>query len=122
MNATLQAQRAYASGTAPLRTPRNIEYDAVARVTHKLKRAWAERDKSFAALAQALEQNRKLWQIFASDVASENNGLPPDVRAQIFYLAEFTFAHTRKVLARHESVLDLVEINTAIMRGLKPGE
>lgn len=122
MNATLRAQRAYAPGNAPLRTPKSIEYDAIAKVTSGLKRADQAKDTDFPGLAQALEQNRKLWQIFAGEVASDKNTLPQGLRAQIFYLAEFTFAHTRKVLSRQEDASALVDINTAIMRGLKPGE
>lgn len=120
MNASLRAHRAYAAGATPVRTPKSIEYDAVAHVTRKLRNAQAMGDSGFPALAAALEQNRKLWQIFAMEVASGDNGLPQTLRAQIFYLAEFTFAHTRKVLARTEPVTDLIDVNTAILRGLKP--
>lgn len=121
MNATLQAQRAYAPATAPLRTPKSLEYDAIARVTHRLKQAQERMGQDFPGLVGALEHNRKLWQIFATEVASDHNGLPQALRAQIFYLAEFTFAHTRQVLGRKADASDLIEINTAIMRGLKSG-
>ena len=120
MNASLRAHRAYAADATPVRTPKSIEYEAVAHVTRKLTKAQALGDTGFPALAAALEQNRKLWQIFAMEVASRDNGLPQNLRAQIFYLAEFTFAHTRKVLARKENVTELIEVNTAILRGLKP--
>lgn len=121
MNATLRAQSAYAAGAAPTRTAKSLEYETIARITHKLKVTAATREADFAAFAVALNDNRRLWRIFASDVSSDANGLPETLRAQIFSLAEFTFAHTRKVLARTEDITDLVEINTAIMRGLNPG-
>ena len=120
MNATLQAQRAYAPATAPLRTPKSLEYNAIARVTHKLKQGQDRMGQDFPSLVRALEQNRKLWQIFATEVASDQNGLPQALRAQIFSLAEFTFAHTRQVLNRKTDASDLIEINTAIMRGTSP--
>lgn len=121
MNAALQAKRAYAPATAPLRTPKSLEYDAIAHVTHRLKHAHDRKEYDFPGLVAALEQNRKLWQIFATEVASDGNRLPQALRAQIFYLAEFTFAHTRHVLGRKADASDLIEINTAIMRGLKSG-
>ena len=46
--------------------------------------------------------------------------LPDDLRARIFYLAEFTDQHTRKVLNGRDTAGPLIEINTAIMRGLRP--
>jgi flagellar protein FlaF len=44
------------------------------------------------------------------------------LRARIFYLAEFTRAHTRKVLRRTAGPDALVEINLAVMRGLRASE
>ena len=122
MNASLQAQRAYAPEMAALRTPRSLEYDAIAHVTRRMKQAQSKGDQDFPGLVAALEKNRKLWQIFATEVASQKNGLAPALRAQVFFLAEFTFAHTREVLKRRTDITDLIEVNTAIMRGLKSGE
>ncbi len=119
MNALQMAKTAYATNKAPIRTPRGIEYEAFARVTHRLKSA-AERGKpGFPDLAQALHLNRQLWSILAADVAEKDNGLPQELRARIFYLAEFTIDHSRKVLRGDETVEALVEVNTAIMRGLR---
>ncbi|SFT96306.1 flagellar protein FlaF [Sedimentitalea nanhaiensis] len=73
----------------------------------------------FTSLAEALHDNRKLWNIFAIDVADPGNSLPKDLKARLFYLAEFTNHHTSKVLARQASVEPLLEVNTAIMRGLR---
>jgi flagellar protein FlaF len=72
-------------------------------------------------LAEALYDNRKLWGIFATDVADPGNPLPKDLKARLFYLAEFTNHHTSKVLAREASVEPLIDINTAILRGLRSG-
>ena len=41
MTAQILARAAYASPAAPTRTARSIEYDAFARVTHRLKTAIA---------------------------------------------------------------------------------
>ncbi|MBV1926144.1 MAG: flagellar biosynthesis regulator FlaF [Rhodobacteraceae bacterium] len=121
MNAISQAQRAYSTASSPIRTTRGTEYDAIARITYKLKTAAAKGPDGFAALVDAMQSNNKMWQIFAIDVADRNNALPKELKAQIFYLAEFTRQHTSKVLARREDVAPLLEINLAILRGLRTG-
>lgn len=118
MNATSLAHTSYAATSAPTRTAKSLEYEVVARVTRNLASAWSKRDTDFPGLVKALNENRMLWQIFATDVSSNQNKLPPSIRAELFYLAEFTFAHTRRALARKDGVADLVEINKAILRGL----
>ena len=103
----------------PIRTTRGTEHEAFARITSRLRAGSRAGKAGFAALAAALHDNRKLWTILASDVAEADNGLAPQLRAQIFYLAEFTFQHTSKVLAGKATPDMLVEINTAVMNGLR---
>ena len=120
MNAVALAKTAYnSSSRAPLRTSRGTEYEAFAKVTHQLGRA---QTSNFADLAAALHENRRLWTLLAADVAGEGNGLPDDLRARVFYLAEFTADHSRKVLSDGADAAVLVEINTAVMRGLRQSE
>jgi flagellar protein FlaF len=98
-----------------------MEYETVAHVTRKMIVA-ARRGKSgFPELAQALTDNNKLWRIFAMDLASADNPLPQDLKNDLSDLAKFTSQHTSKVLQRKAHVGPLVEINTAIMRGLRSG-
>lgn len=118
MNSLLQAQSAYRSQIRATGTWRGIEYDAFARITHRLKVAGSHAPRGFAELAAALHANRQLWSILAADVAGSGNRLPPELRAQIMYLAEFTRLHSGKVLRNSAPVDPLVDINTAIMRGL----
>jgi flagellar protein FlaF len=113
------ARTAYASSANPIRTPRGTEYEAFARITARLKAAGTAGSAGFAALVQALHDNRSLWTLLAADVAEADNGLTPDLRARIFYLAEFTFQHTSKVLAGEAGAEVLVEINSAVMGGLR---
>lgn len=120
MNVQLTAQRAYAQNSAPVRTPRGIEYDAFARITHRLKSA--SEAGQIAPLATALHDNRRLWTLLATQVAEAENELSADLRARIFYLAEFTNQHSRKVLRGQASPIALIDINTAIMRGLRQQE
>lgn len=121
MNAQSQAMRAYSAASAPTRTPRNMEYDAVARITHRLRSEALKGAEGFPNLVKALHDNKKLWNIFAVDVADSDNQLPRELKAQIFYLAEFTSQHTSKVLTRQADVAPLLEINSAILQGLHSG-
>lgn len=121
MNALSQAQSAYVAALTPTRTARGTEYEAVARITTRMRSASEKGADGFVALAEALHENRKLWNIFAVDVADPGNPLPKDLKARLFYLAEFTNQHTSMVLARQESVQPLLEINAAILRGLRSG-
>lgn len=117
MNASTLAHRGYAPAAAPLKSARKAEYDVIARITSRL--AAAMQAKDFNKLIHAMHENRTLWRKLAMDVADPENLLPDDLRARLIYLAEFTEQHTRKALRREVSVTPLVEINTAILRGLK---
>ena len=117
MNATSLAQSAYSSFSAPVRTSRATEHDVFARVTRRLRQADAK--GNFPDYVQALHDNRQLWTLLAVDVADAGNTLPQALRAQIFYLAEFTQAQTTKVLAGTAEVQALIDINTAVMSGLR---
>lgn len=77
------------------------------------------KNKDYPSLASALHENNRLWMAFAIDVANPDNLLPDDLRARIVYLADFTRQHTHKVLQKNETAVPLIEINAAIMRGLK---
>ena len=117
MNAHILAKTAYSAPQTALRTPRRIEYDLFAKITARLSNAGREKHH-FPALVSALHDNRRLWTALAADVSMTGNSLPEALRAQLFYLAEFTQVHSRKVLAGQDTVDALVEVNTAVMRGL----
>lgn len=113
------ALRAYAEAAAPTRTPRGTEYDVMARITHRLIAAARKGRAGFAELSRAIHDNRQMWTILATDVADSKNALPAELRARVFYLAEFTQTHSSKVLKREATVAPLIEINSAVMRGLR---
>lgn len=119
MNALTYPKSGYASDTNALRPLRKIEYDTLARVSRRLTSAWANRKMDFPALATALNENLILWRVFAVDVAEESNPLPASLRAQLFYLYEFVDQHTSRVLANEGAVEVLVDINMAVMKGLR---
>jgi flagellar protein FlaF len=116
---SLNARAIYGSPEAPQKTPRAIEYDLLARVTQQLATAWATRRQNYPALMTALDDNLRLWTTLAADVAEPSNGLPAPLRAQLFYLYEFAAQHSRAVREKDASVEVLIDINTAVMRGLR---
>jgi flagellar biosynthesis activator protein FlaF len=109
----------YGRPEAPQKTTRALEYDLLARITQRLSVAWAARQQNYSALMTALDDNLRLWSTLAADVAEPGNGLPAKLRAQLFYLYEFSDQHSRAVRAGDASVEVLVDINTAVMRGLR---
>ena len=119
MNATTLAKTAYSAPGMPTRTPRGTEYELFARITHRLRAAQALGGPGFSTLARALHENRQLWTTLAADVANPENRLPPTLRARLFYLSEFTTKHTSRVLAGEATAEVLIDINTAVMRGLR---
>ena len=120
MNAhAFAARNTYARPEAPQKTPRSLEYELLARITQRLSRAATTRRENYPGLIAALDENLRLWSTLASDVADSGNSLPSKLRAQLFYLYEFTNLHSRAVRADKGSVEVLVDINTAVMRGLR---
>ena len=118
MNVIEQARQAYAPAKSPLRTGRSAELQLFSETTARLRTAATTPLSNFGALAKALHDNRTLWTHLAAEVADDENGLPQDLRARLFYLAEFTSFHSRKVLRGEADVTPLIEVNTAVMRGL----
>lgn len=115
------ARNGYAAANAPTRSYKSIEYDILAQITRRLKAAADKGPAGFSALALALHDNKRLWNVFAQDVADPDNKLPDALRARLFYLAEFTHQHTTAVLRRRAQVAPLIDINMAILRGLRGG-
>ena len=116
------ARTAYTNSAVPIRTHQGNEYDAFARITRRMKEAATRGKPGFNALVTAIHENRRLWTILAGDVADDGNTLHEQLRAQIFYLAEFTGQHSAKVLSGKAGVEILIEINMAVMRGLRQQE
>lgn len=119
MNIAALAKSTYSDAQAPIKTERSTEYQVFAQITYRLSKAKDVGFNGYKDLVSALHDNSRLWTILAADVAESDNGLPKSLRAQIFYLAEFTELHTRKILAREATPEALIDVNTAIMRGLR---
>jgi len=121
MSYAAHARTSYGHANAQaIKTPRDIEYDVMARITGRIQSNLPKAgERVSAALTEALNENRRLWSSFAIDLAQSTNGLPADLRARLFYLAEFTMKHTSQVILGHAAAGVLVDINMAVMRGLR---
>ncbi|MCL4122801.1 UNVERIFIED_CONTAM: hypothetical protein GTU68_054964, partial [Idotea baltica] len=98
------------------------EHHLFSEVTTRLRITADRLPSNYVAFAEAIHANRAVWTHLAAQVADDDNALSEDLRARIFYLSEFTAFHSRKVLKGEADVAPLIEINTAIMRGLCPRE
>lgn len=110
---------AYEKPDMSLRPMRNIEYEALAKVSKKLSHAWQHKQTDFSAFVTALHENLSLWRLLASDVANNDNVLPAALRAKLFYLFEFVKKQTHLAMRNVSGVEVLLDINTAVMRGLR---
>ena len=108
-----------ATTPAPVRTERGTEYALFAQVTARLKAVDETDLASFPALAKAVADNQRLWGALAEDLMGDANALPVPLRAQLISLAEFVRRHSLAVLGGRAKVAPLIDINTAIMKGLR---
>lgn len=122
MNAAERAREGYGQSSTPIKSARAAEYDTIARISHRLREAALKKDHDFPGFVAALSDNSRLWNTLALDVAQDENGLPKDLRARIFWLAEFTTHETRRILQEEAEVGILIEINAAILQGLQQRE
>ncbi len=111
--------RGYAENAGSTRHLRRMEYDAFARVTSALREKAMSSRKDFAGYVDALHLNQKLWTALVVDLSDARNPLPEELKGSLIYLAEFTRQHTSKIFRENASVMPLLEINMAVMRGLK---
>lgn len=116
MNAvTPLSQNGY--GTPAVRTARDSEYDVFSRITCMLRQATETRDRR--AMIEAVHKNNELWTILSTDLADPGNALPDQVKAGLLSLAAFSFRHGHAVMAGKANAAGLININMAIMKGLR---
>lgn len=116
------ANSAYNTSVRSIGSERGLEYQVFSQVTRDLAALRNNAHDYHASLAAALHKNMKLWTFLAGEVSIEANQLPAQLRAGIFYLAEFTRHQTTKIRAGEADPDVLVEINTMMMRGLRARE
>ncbi|MDX2233638.1 MAG: flagellar biosynthesis regulator FlaF [Hyphomonadaceae bacterium] len=110
--------QAYQRAATRAESPREIEYRAFGVVTAALSKARELGHADLGVLAHALQENRRLWRILATDCADDSNTLDPAVRARIISLALFVDRHSSAVLRDGADIEPLIDINRSMMEGL----
>jgi len=124
MNVATHAQSLYGQARS-LKSPRDLEYELFARVTGRLRRALAATGPAaIPDRAAALDENRRLWTALALDLAHPANAFPAELRARLVWLADYALQTGATALDRsakgQAATESLIEINTLVMRGLRP--
>ena len=117
MTQAILAEGAYAAASTPIRTERGTEYAAFQKITAALARA-SRSGAPMAERAAALHDNRRLWTTLATDLASADNALPQPLRAQLFFLAEYSLLQSRAALRDVAAITPLIDVHRSVMRGL----
>ncbi|SHH63872.1 flagellar biosynthesis regulator FlaF [Marivita hallyeonensis] len=102
-----------------IKSERENEYDIIFRITRELKQAFLVRYEDYPKFVNALNKNRNLWTILASDLLQPGNQLPKELKAQLFYLGEFVQDYSRRALKERLSISPLLDVNMSILRGLR---
>lgn len=113
--ATPLSDRAY--GNSALRSARDSEYDIISRVTRMLRQADGDPDR--IKTIQAVHKNNELWTALAADLGHPDNALPGAIKAGLISLAFFSLRHGEAVMAGVAKVGVLIDINMAVLRGLR---
>ncbi len=115
------AATAYASLDHSLTSPGRAEAMVFTKVTRRIEAAYADAACHPSERAGALHDNRRLWLAAATACASDDNTLPPALRASLVSLAGFVDRHTSEVLGGSAEPGVLVEINRRVAAGLSAG-
>lgn len=103
-------------------TYRDNEYAALSQITFIMQKTKFDKDHNIQDLLLSINNNLKLWTIFATDVAREENPLPTELKAALFYLFEFTKFETHRIIKGDGDIDTLIDINKSIMKGLRKSE
>lgn len=109
--------KAYQRAATQAEHPRELEYRAFGQVTAGLVRL-NEAAPTPAMRAEAIDANRKLWNMLAADCAAPGNQLPLTLRGQIISLAMWVARYSSEVLRDGADVEPLIDINRTMMEGL----
>ncbi len=109
--------KAYQRAATQAENPRELEYRAFGQVTAGLVRAKEEADAP-GNVAEALDANRKLWNVLSADCSAPGNQLPAALRGQIISLALWVARYSSQVLRDGADIDPLIDINRTMMEGL----
>jgi flagellar biosynthesis regulator FlaF len=97
--------------------PRELELRIFEQVTAALEAA-DQPGTHFTARIAAMHRNRELWLTLTTDLMDEENKLPKSLRARLISLGIWVTNETMRVMQNAASLVDLIEVNRSIIRGL----
>ena len=110
--------KAYQRAATQAESPRDLEYRAFGQATAALVRIKETRERTPTMVAEAIDINRKLWNVLAADCSAPENQLPLTLRGQIISLAMWVARYSREVLRDGADIEPLIDINRTMMEGL----
>ena len=116
-----QAALAYQQVAKKTISPREIEANLLSRSAGRLQRIRDNWQDERSDLKEALTFNHKLWVVFMTSAAKDDNPLPIPVRQNIANLGIFVMNHTLEIHAEPQPAkLDvLITINRELAAGLR---
>jgi len=109
--------KAYQRAATQAEHPRELEYRAFGQVTAGLVRL-KEITPTPTMKAEAIDANRRLWNMLAADCSAPENKLPMTLRGQVISLAMWVARYSSEVLREDADVEPLIDINRTMMEGL----
>lgn len=119
MDVAAQAANGYRAVRLHTDSPRRIEAQLFAEITAGLVRAQRAGKPGFQDLVVVLHSNRRLWEALLADLALDGNALPTPLKAQLIQLGHFVRHFTARVLKGEDDVQALIDVNNAILEGLR---
>jgi flagellar protein FlaF len=115
------AAQAYGRIAKQVASPRELEADLLLKAASRLQTVQDGWDRTKPQLNDALLYNRKLWTIFMSSIASDDNPLPIEIRQNVANLGLFIMQQTISMLAspKPEQLSSLIKINRELAAGLR---
>ncbi|MES1158574.1 MAG: flagellar biosynthesis regulator FlaF [Terricaulis silvestris] len=110
--------KAYQRAATQAESPRELEYRAFGMATASLVRAKDLPASDRAGIAEALDANRRLWNVMSADCSLPSNRLPLALRAQIISLALWVSKYSNEVLRDGADIEALIDVNRSMMEGL----
>lgn len=98
-------------------SPRQTEYRLLADVCRELVESAKDGSQSLRR-REALDWNRRVWMTFLVDCSQPENALPVALRAKIISLGLWVSHYTDEAMWTDLDLAPLVDVNTAIMKGL----
>lgn len=98
---------------------RGLEVALLERVTARLKAHLGEESLNHSALLETLHTNRSLWMMLAIDLARPDNRQTNELKASMISIAGYIERNTHAAANSVDVLNSLVEINEAILVGLR---